>query len=63
MKLKGVLMKKFADASANGVMLFFVPSWCDYGIDIKNKQEIKSLLARYREEDVRVSGRGIFGVE
>lgn len=63
MKLKDILAKKFAETSANGVVLFFVPAWCDYGYDVKDRGVVNFLLDKFGEDDVRVNGRGIFGEE
>ena len=63
MKLKEILVKNFKEAQMNGVMLFFVPAWCDYGYDITNGEVVDFLLDKFGNDDVRESGRGIFGEE
>lgn len=63
MKLKGILENKFTEAQISGVMLFFVPSYCDYWYDIKDREVVNFLLSEFGNDDVRVSGCGIFGEE
>lgn len=63
MKLKEILLKKFAESSVNGITIFFVPAYADCGYDVTTKEVVNFLLDNFGEDDVRVNGRGIFGEE
>lgn len=63
MKLKDILENKFTKAQMSGIILFFVPSYCDYWYDVKDGEVVDFLLSKFGNDDVRVSGHGIFGEE